>query len=244
MTNISSFSGLEGMLAFHEGKIGVLNNQHQFIAYRTFNSSFSDQIDKFSREYQQSPENYRLGIFNSESYDHLDRIEWKIPNLILTDKVFKRIQAIEKKLPAEIKAMNKYPVEKCMSSYMGMRILSIFGNKMRCYPVLFVEEGKHIVINFNTVVADPDFEKELKFHKYFAYHFTGTFLDLTTAIVCAVILQNVWALILGYIAGNLGQLGAHQRSLSRIGAFAIRSGTAKHGYREGRQNGRNHQRHK
>lgn len=162
MTNISNFNGLEGMLVFHEGKIGVLNNQHQFIAYRTFNSNFSDQIDKFSRGFEQSPESYRLGVFNSESYDHLDKIEWKIPNLILTDKVFKKVKALEKNLPAEIKAMNKYPVEKCMSSYMGMRILSIFGNKMRCYPVIFVENGKHIVINFNTVVADPDFEKEVK----------------------------------------------------------------------------------
>ena len=150
------------MLVFHEGKIGVLNNQHQFIAYRTFNANFSDQIDKFSQEYEQTPENYRLGIFNSESYEHLDKIKWTIPNLILTDKVFKRIKALEKKLPADIKAMNKYPVEKCMSSYMGMRILSIFGNKMGCYPVLFVEDGKHIVINFNTVVADPGFENEVK----------------------------------------------------------------------------------
>lgn len=162
MTKIIDFKGLEGMLAFYEGKIGVVSNNYQFIAYNSFNSKFSDQLDRFSREYAQSPDSFRLGLFNSDSYQHLEKINWKEPNLILTDNVFKKLKDLETKLPAEIKAMNRFPFEKCMSSYMGMRLLSIFGNKVRYYPVLAIDDGKPIVINFNTITSKSDFEKEVK----------------------------------------------------------------------------------
>jgi len=162
MTKILDFKGLEGMLAFYEGKIGVVSNNYQFIAYNSFNSKFSKQIDKFSREYAQSPDSFRLGSFNSDSYQHLEKINWKKSNLILTDNIFKRLKNLEKKLPAELKAMNRFPFEKCMSSYMGMRLLSIFGNKVKYYPVLAIDDGKPVVINFNTATSDNDFEKEVK----------------------------------------------------------------------------------
>lgn len=162
MTKITDFKGLEGMLAFYEGKIGVVSNNYQFIAYNSFNSKFSDQIEKFSREYKYSPDSYRLGFFNYDSYEHLEKINWKEPNLILTDNIYKKLKDLEKKLPVEIKAMNRFPFEKCMSSYMGMRLLSIFGNKVRHYPVLAINDGNPIVINFNTITSNPDFEKEVK----------------------------------------------------------------------------------
>jgi len=162
MTKILDFKGLEGMPAFYEGKIGVVSNNYQFIAYNSFNSKFSDQIDKFAREYTQSPDSYRLGFFNSDSYEHLGKINWKKSNLILTGDVYNQLKELEKKLPEEIKAMNRFPIEKCMSSYMGMRLLSIFGNKVEYYPVLAIDDGKPVVINFATKTSNPDFEKEVK----------------------------------------------------------------------------------
>lgn len=47
------------------------------------------------------------------------------------------------------------------------------------------------------------FNKELKFHKQFAYQFSGTLADLAVAIPAAFILRSVWALVFGLLAGNL-----------------------------------------
>jgi len=71
-------------------------------------------------------------------------------------------------------------------------------------PIIKIIGLSVLFLGFSNI-AVVYFEKELEFHKYFAYHFTGTFLDLTTAIVCAIKFKNVWALILGYLAGNLGR---------------------------------------
>ena len=49
------------------------------------------------------------------------------------------------------------------------------------------------------------FQKELEFHKYFVYHFTGTIADFTVAIATVLIFRNVWALVFGQIAGALAR---------------------------------------
>lgn len=162
MSNISSFRGLEGMLAYSEGKIGVLNNHYQFIPYTSFNADFSQEINRFSSEYKQNPDDYQLGYFNLDSYNHLEEIDWENSNLILSNNVYNKLKMLEESLPAEIKMMNKLPIEKCMSSYMGMRMLSIFGSKIRCYPVLIIDDEKPVVINFKTVNLNLDFEHEIK----------------------------------------------------------------------------------
>ncbi|RDH82496.1 MAG: hypothetical protein DIZ80_09425 [endosymbiont of Galathealinum brachiosum] len=59
--------------------------------------------------------------------------------------------------------MSKHPIEKCMSAYMGMRLLSIFGNRVGCHPVLTTYDDKPVVINVNTVTSNPDFNKEVKY---------------------------------------------------------------------------------
>ncbi len=69
-------------------------------------------------------------------------------------------------------------------------------------PILKVI-GLAIILQGFTNVAVIYFEKELKFHKYFAYQFLGTIADVTVAISAAFLLRSVWALIFGLLAGNL-----------------------------------------
>lgn len=150
------------MILLKDSKIGVLTNSYQFIPYTSFNKHFADEIDKFCTEYKQAPASYKLGSFNFDSYSHLDQIDWENSNLILSGHVFKELKILEENLPDEIKKMEKLPMEKCMSSYMGMRMLSIFGSKIGYYPILVIDGKSPIVINFNTASANPEFEKEVK----------------------------------------------------------------------------------
>lgn len=161
-SSLNGLKGLEGMILLKEGKIGVLTNNHQFIPYTSFNTHFSDEIDKFCSEYKLDPGSYKLGSFNFDSYSHLEEIDWENSNLIIANNVFKELKILEDNLPVEIKSMRKLPIEKCMSSYMGMRMLSIFGSKIKYYPILVLEDKNPIVINFNTTTSNPDFEKEVK----------------------------------------------------------------------------------
>ena len=161
-TNSNGLKGLEGMILLRQGKIGVLTNGHQFIPYTSFNTDFSDEIEKFCKEYEQDPDSYKLGSFNFDSYSHLDEIDWENANLILAGNVFKELKLLEDSLPEEIKTMRELRVEKCMSSYMGMRRLSIFGSKIKYYPILMIQDNDPVVINFYTATANPDFEKEVR----------------------------------------------------------------------------------
>lgn len=158
----NSLKGLEGMILLKGGKIGVLTNSHQFIPYNSFNSIFSAEIENFCRAYEQSPYKYKLGSFNFESYNHLQEIDWQNSNLILTGDVYRALKALEESLPEEIRKKKKLPLEKCMSSYMGMRMLSILGSKINYYPVLSIDNNKPVVINFNTFSNNHDFEKEIQ----------------------------------------------------------------------------------
>ncbi len=49
------------------------------------------------------------------------------------------------------------------------------------------------------------FQKELQFKKQTMYQLAGTLADFTVAIASVLILQNVWALIFGHIAGNVAR---------------------------------------
>ncbi|RDH82495.1 MAG: hypothetical protein DIZ80_09420 [endosymbiont of Galathealinum brachiosum] len=104
MTTTSNFRGLEGMLTFHDRKIGVLGNNHQFISYNSFNTSFSAQLEKFSREYELSPDDYMPGYFNSDSYGHLKEVDWNNLNLVLTNDIFKRLTNLEKNYLKKLKS--------------------------------------------------------------------------------------------------------------------------------------------
>lgn len=45
--------------------------------------------------------------------------------------------------------------------------------------------------------------KNLKFDKQFVYRLSGTIVDTTTAVTFALVYHNVWALIVGLLAGNM-----------------------------------------
>lgn len=50
------------------------------------------------------------------------------------------------------------------------------------------------------------FKKELEFQKQFVFLLTGTIADLTLSVLFAVLLQNIWALVYGHLAGSLARL--------------------------------------
>jgi O-antigen/teichoic acid export membrane protein len=49
-------------------------------------------------------------------------------------------------------------------------------------------------------------EKNLEFHKRFAYVMSGALVNVTVAITLAIILQNVWALAFGKLAEQIGKV--------------------------------------
>lgn len=49
-------------------------------------------------------------------------------------------------------------------------------------------------------------EKELIFRKYFAFQFSGIFIELIVSVALALVYHSVWALIYGMIAGNLARM--------------------------------------
>lgn len=50
------------------------------------------------------------------------------------------------------------------------------------------------------------FAKELEFNKHFVFQLLGTLADLSVTTLAALVLRNVWALILGRFAGSLTRL--------------------------------------
>ncbi len=50
------------------------------------------------------------------------------------------------------------------------------------------------------------FHRDLDFRREFAYRLTGTLADLAAAVVGAYLLRSAWALLLGLVASELGQL--------------------------------------
>lgn len=50
------------------------------------------------------------------------------------------------------------------------------------------------------------FDKELEFHKKFIFEMSATVADLAVAIAAVLILGSVWALVFGYLAGNVTRL--------------------------------------
>lgn len=62
--------------------------------------------------------------------------------------------------------------------------------------------GLSILFQAFTNIGVIYFQKELKFKKQFVYQLSGTLVDFIVAVSAALILQNVWALVFGMVAGN------------------------------------------
>jgi len=63
--------------------------------------------------------------------------------------------------------------------------------------------GFSILLKAFTNIGVIYFQKELEFNKQFIYQLSGTLVDFIVAVSAALMLQNVWALIYGVLAGNL-----------------------------------------
>jgi O-antigen/teichoic acid export membrane protein len=62
--------------------------------------------------------------------------------------------------------------------------------------------GFSILLQAFTNIGVIYFQKELEFNKEFVYQFAGTLADFIVAVSAVLILQNVWALVFGLLAGN------------------------------------------
>ena len=79
---------------------------------------------------------------------------------------------------------------------------AVFFNTPEAKPIIRVI-GFSILFQAFTNIGITYFKKELEFNKEFIYQFTGTLADFIVAISAVLILRNVWALVLGLLAGNI-----------------------------------------
>ncbi|MCJ7647520.1 MAG: lipopolysaccharide biosynthesis protein, partial [Candidatus Lokiarchaeota archaeon] len=63
--------------------------------------------------------------------------------------------------------------------------------------------GFSILFQAFTNIGVIYFQKELEFNREFIYQFSGTLADFIVSILAVLILRNVWALVLGLLAGNI-----------------------------------------
>jgi lipopolysaccharide exporter len=66
--------------------------------------------------------------------------------------------------------------------------------------------GLSLLFRGLTNIGVVTFQKNLEFHKQFAFRFSGVLADLLVAIIAASILRSAWALVFGYVAADLTRL--------------------------------------
>ena len=82
-----------------------------------------------------------------------------------------------------------------------------FFNAPEAKPIIQVI-GISLLLQAFTNIGVVYFQKELEFNKQFLYQLSGILADFTVAIFAVLILRNVWALVLGLLAGNAARLVA------------------------------------
>ncbi|MBE9593190.1 MAG: lipopolysaccharide biosynthesis protein, partial [Proteobacteria bacterium] len=80
-----------------------------------------------------------------------------------------------------------------------------FFNAPEAKPIIQVI-GVSFFLQAFTNIGVIYFQKELEFNKEFIYQFAGTLADFIVAVSAVLILQNVWALVFGLLAGNAVRL--------------------------------------
>ncbi|MCD6270366.1 oligosaccharide flippase family protein, partial [bacterium] len=65
--------------------------------------------------------------------------------------------------------------------------------------------GFAVLLQAFTNIGVIYFQKELEFNKQFIYQLSGTLADFIVAISAVLILKNVWALVLGLLAGSFAR---------------------------------------
>ena len=81
---------------------------------------------------------------------------------------------------------------------------AVFFNTPEAKPIIRVI-GFSILFQAFTNIGITYFKKELEFNKEFIYQFSGTLADFIVAVTAVLILKNVWALVLGLLAGNIAR---------------------------------------
>jgi len=79
---------------------------------------------------------------------------------------------------------------------------AIFFDAPEAMPIIRVI-GFSILFQAFTNIGITYFKKELEFNKEFIYQFSGTLADFIVAVSAVLILKNVWALVLGLLAGSM-----------------------------------------
>jgi O-antigen/teichoic acid export membrane protein len=85
--------------------------------------------------------------------------------------------------------------------YLVAPYVAVFFNVPEAKPIIQVI-GFSVLLQAFTNIGVIYFQKELEFNKQFIYQFAGTLADFIIAISAVLILRNVWALVLGVLAGN------------------------------------------
>lgn len=81
---------------------------------------------------------------------------------------------------------------------------AIFFNAPEAKPIIQVI-GLSFLLQASINIGVVYFQKELEFNKQFIYQLAGTLADFIVAISSVLILRNVWALVLGLLAGNMAR---------------------------------------
>jgi len=76
-----------------------------------------------------------------------------------------------------------------------------FFNASEAKPIIQVI-GFSVLLQAFSNIGVIYFQKELEFNKEFKFQFAGTLTDFIVAVSAVLILQNVWALVFGLLAGN------------------------------------------
>ncbi len=85
--------------------------------------------------------------------------------------------------------------------YFAAPLAASFFDAPEAKPIIQVI-GLSVLFQAFTNIGVIYFQKELEFNKEFIYQFAGTLADFIVAIAAVLILKNVWALVLGMLAGN------------------------------------------
>jgi len=85
--------------------------------------------------------------------------------------------------------------------YFAAPFAASFFDAPKAKPIIQII-GLSVLFQAFTNIGVIYFQKELEFNKEFIYQFAGTFTDFIVAISAVLILKNVWALVLGLLAGN------------------------------------------
>jgi PST family polysaccharide transporter/lipopolysaccharide exporter len=83
--------------------------------------------------------------------------------------------------------------------------VAAFFDEPRAANVVRVIALSPLILGFRNI-GIVYFTKNLEFHKRFAQELSGTAVNFSIAVVLGITLQNVWALVLGSLGGNLTSL--------------------------------------